>query len=127
VSAVRSRRWTVEVSVAGERRDWPKTKDPVEAVWIDYWQRAGSPDVELDSVSLWAERWGDEIAQLTALDVRDSGVSWLTALVAEHRPDPGGAARLVEMRLRALVTDWPAGDVPVVTLEQLTEILEGRA
>jgi hypothetical protein len=40
---------------------------------------------------------------------------------------PGGAARLVEMRLRALVTDWPAGDVPVVTLEQLTEILEGRA
>lgn len=86
MSAVRSRRWTVEVSVAGERREWPPTKDPVEAVWIHYWQRAGSEAVEVESVDLWAEPWGDPVAGLMPLDLRDKSPDWLKLLIEEHRP-----------------------------------------
>ena len=91
MTAVRSRRWTVEVGPL-QHCFWQEQQ--VECVWIDFWQRAGSSEIEVESVQLWSQPYGDEIAALNTLDVRDRVSGWLAALIAEHRPvlpPPGGS------------------------------------
>lgn len=86
MSAVRSRRWTVEVGPL-EHLLWQE--EPVECAWINYWQRAGYDTIEVQSVELWGQPWGKPIAALTPLDIRDNAPEWLKKLITEHMPGGG--------------------------------------